>query len=126
MKKILRLLSAAMLVAVMVLQPTSVVPFTSSSAPTVAADTTAGSCLIANGAPSNLNCNSNNVAISNPSVNVINGCNGTSGDTTTFDLTARVVVANSHRYDIGFWVSTNGQSPVNGSSCIAANMAGQG
>ena len=110
------------MLAVMVLQPTSYLQFGTTNTETVDAATSVWSCLTSNWASNNMNCNSSDVTISNPSVNVIDGCNGTSWDTTTFDLYSTVSVTAQNRYDIGFWVSNNGQSPLNGNSCTVANF----
>lgn len=54
-----------------------------------------------------LNCTANDIPIITPSVTNSTGCNAP-GDTVTFDLSVSVDSNASDRYDLGVWVSTDG------------------
>ena len=59
------------------------------------------------GAPNGLNCTANDITLSSPAVTVIKNCQFP-GDTATLQVLADVIGTAQTRYDIGVWVSVDG------------------
>lgn len=71
--------------------------------------------------PTNFNsCSASEMTFAVSAATPVNGDSCTDpGDTITVDLTVRFI-ANTDRYDIGFWISTDGGPVNNGTACIGA------
>ena len=66
------------------------------------------------GAPNGLNCTANDITLSSPAVTVIDTCQFP-GDTATLQVLADVTGTAQDRYDIGVWVSVDGDPNGDGS-----------
>jgi hypothetical protein len=56
-------------------------------------------------------CTANDIDIANATVTIIDGCDGSVGDTATIQLFGDIVLNAQTRYDIGFWISLDGADP---------------
>ena len=75
-------------------------------------------CLDAASGTSN-NCTANDISISTITVSqVVDGCDGTPGDTFTFNGTLDVQPSANGRYDIGFFVGANPKTSTNGDCSV--------
>ncbi len=71
---------------------------------------------------SSLTCTANEVNTIIPSTTIIEWCDGNPSDTTTIQLSITLTTNASKRYDIGWWIATNGSSVLWWDSCIATSL----